>query len=190
MIAHRGLKLFENKIMFFPTVSKRIFVKGIEFDVHENSKGEMVVVHDHVDRNKLSTDFLKNFPNFENTKLIVDIKTHRNDVLIAHQVTNDLDHLLYDHDWEICSFSKNCVEELINIKNDRNFDIGYIHNGFLGFPGDDLDINFISLYWKNITPRVVKHYHARGMRVYAWTVPKNKIDYLKDMGVDEVIVDV
>lgn len=190
MIAHRGLKLFENKLMYFPPVSRLTCVRGIEFDVHQNSKGRMVVTHDHVDRDRLETDLLGNFPKFDRTKLIVDIKTCKNDVLMAQEVVKDLEDLFDEHEWELCSFSKSCVQELIKLKNGK-FEVGYIHNGLLGFPGAELDIEFVSLYWENISPRTVKWYHERGIRVYAWIVPNIKeAERLKDMGVDEIIIDV
>ena len=90
-----------------------------------------------------------------------------------------------------CSFNKKCVTELIDIRDSSSdFSIGFIHNGFLGYH-DDIDIDFISLYYKNITPRLIRHYKKRGVLVYAWTVPTDKEEqYLKDMGVDEVIRDV
>ena len=190
MIAHRGLKIFENKLIYFQPVSKLKCVKGIEFDVHENSKGRMVVTHDYIDRDHLETDLLGNFPKFESCKMVVDIKTHHNDVLMAHEVVKDLDDLFDEHEWELCSFSKRCVQELINLNDDR-FTIGYIHNGLLGLPGSDLDIDFISMYWENIHPRTVRWYHDRGIKVYAWTVPNIKeAERLKEMGVDEIIIDV
>jgi len=190
MIAHRGLKLFENKVIYFPPVSKLKYVRGIEFNVHENSKKQIVITRDHIDTNKLDTDLLSNFPKFEHTKLIVDIKTHNNDLFMAQETVNNLADLFEEHDWELCSFDKRCVQELIKLKNDK-FEIGYIHNGFLGFPGSELDINFISLYWENIKPRTIEWYHNRGIRVYAWTVPNAKeAERLKEMGVDEIIIDV
>lgn len=192
MIAHRGLKLFENKVIYFPPVSKLKCVRGIEFDVHENSKKQIVITHDHIDRNKLDNDLLSNFPKFEHTKLVVDIKTHNNEVFMAQETVNNLSDLFEEHDWELCSFDKRCVQELIKLKGDGdNFEVGYIHNGFLGFPGSELDINFISLYWENIKPRTIEWYHNRGIRVYAWTVPNVKeAERLKEMGVDEIIIDV
>lgn len=190
MIAHRGLKFFENKVVYFPQVSKIRCIRGIEFDVHENTRGQVVLTHDHIDRDRLDNDLLSNFPKFENTKLIVDIKTHNNEVFMAQEVVRNLEDLFFEHDWELCSFDKNCVEELINLKNGK-FDVGYIHNGFLGFPGADLDVEFVSLYWENIKPRTVKYYHDKGIRVYAWTVPNLKeAERLKEMGVDEIIIDV
>ena len=190
MIAHRGLKLFENKVIYFSPVSKLTCVKGIEFDVHENSQRQITLTHDHVDRNKLENDMLSKFPKFERTKLIVDIKTHNNEVFMAREVVSTLEDLFHEHEWELCSFNKACVSELTTLKN-GNFDVGYIHNGFLGFPGSDLDIDFVSLYWENIKPRTVKWYHEKGIRVYAWTVPNIKeAERLKDMGVDEIIIDI
>ena len=190
MIAHRGLKLFENKVIYFPPVSKLNCVRGIEFDVHENSKKQIVVTHDHDDRDKLYNDRLSNFPKFEKTKLVVDIKTHNNEVFMAHETVNSLLDLFDEHEWELCSFNKLCVQELIKLR-DGNFKIGYIHNGFLGFPGAELDIDFISLYWENIKPRTIEWYHSKGIRVYAWTVPNSQeAERLKDMGVDEIIIDV
>lgn len=150
----------------------------------------MVVTHDHVDRDRLEADLLGNFPKFDKTKLIVDIKTCKNDVLIAQEVVKDLEDIFDEHEWELCSFSKSCVQELIKLKNGK-FEVGYIHNGLLGFPGTDLDIEFVSLYWENIRPKTIKWYHERGIRVYAWTVPNIKeAERLKDMGVDEIIIDV
>lgn len=190
MIAHRGLKLFENKLVYFPPVSRLPCVHGIEFDVHENSNGRLVVTHDHIDRDRFETDMLGNFPKFEKTKLVVDIKTCNNDAKMAHHVVDDLANMFDEHTWELCSFSKTCVQELIKLKNGK-FEVGYIHNGLLGFPGSELDIDFVSLYWENIKPKTVRWYHQRGIRVYAWTVPNMKeAERLKEMGVDEIIIDV
>ena len=91
------------------------------------------------------------------------------------------------HDWNVCSFNKKCIERLI--KTDHKFKVGYIHNGFLGLPNCE-GIDFISLYYENITPKKVKHYHSLGILVYAWTVPHDKFQKMIDMGVDEIIIDI
>lgn len=192
MIAHRGLKLFENKIMFFPYAAKRYRVQGIECDIHENSQGRMVVTHDRVDRDKLCTDYLSDFPRFSRTRVVLDIKSgNSNAHRMARETVNDIIPMLEEHDWELCSFNKNCVKHLLDIREcPLDFKVGYINNGFLGYHGD-IDIDFVSLYYKNITPKTIRYYRKRGIRVYAWTVPTDEEEQrLKDMGVDEVIRDI
>lgn len=186
MIAHRGLRMYENKIMFFPYITKRQNIRGIEFDVHRNSKNQLVVTHDHVDRDKLSSDFLLNLPEFPKTTMVVDIKTdNENAEDMAEQVLLELSQLS-DHDWYVCSFNRKCVEKLKTIKSKCS--IGYIHNGFLG-PLNCEGYDFVSLYYKNISKKKVNYFHAMGIKVFAWTVPHDEVHNMISMGVDEIIVD-
>lgn len=190
MIAHRGLKTFENKTGFFPCVLKRPNIRGIEFDVHRNSKRELVITHEYLDRNKLSSEPLTMLPKFDKTKLILDIKTFNSDAIdIARDVVHETRFMMDDHEWYLCSFNKKCVNELVKL-NEGKYKCGQITNGYmLGWPvlkGTD----FISLYWGYITRDKVKYYHNKGMKVFAWTVPHDKVEDLREMGVDEIIVDI
>jgi len=197
MIAHRGLKLFENKFMFFQPVLKRQRIRGIEFDVHENSKGQVVVTHDHVDVDRKQTELLKDFPrNLERSKMIVDIKTlgKKNAVYMANETFRDVHPLLGEHDWDLCSFNRKCVEELVRIRNadpdEHDFGVGYIINGFLPFY-EKISVDFISMNHTHVTRKKVEYYHKKGIKVYAWTVETDEQEArLKEMGVDEVIRDI
>lgn len=190
MIAHRGLKTFENKTGFFPYVIKRRNVRGIEFDVHRNSKRELVVTHDYTDRDKLSSEPLNMLPKFDKTKLVLDIKTFNNDAIeMARDVVHETRFMMDDHEWYLCSFNRKCVEELVRL-NEGKYKCGHITNGYMvGWPNVE-DIDFISLYWGYITKEKVKYYHDKGMKVFAWTVPRDRVEDLQEMGVDEIIVDI
>lgn len=197
MIAHRGLKLFENKFMFFQPVLKRRRIRGIEFDVHENSRGQMVVTHDHVDADRKETEYLRNFPrDLDRAKMIVDIKTlgNKNAIFMANETFRELLPRLKEHDWDFCSFNKKCVEELLRIRNsdpdEHDFGVGYIINGFLPFY-EKIPVDFISMNRTHVTRKKVEYYHSKGIKVYAWTVETDEQEArLKKMGVDEVIRDV
>jgi len=194
MIAHRGLRSYENVMPFFPVLLRRPNIRGIEFDVHQNSKGQMVVTHNYVDRDRMSSDLFRNFPKvYGKAKMVVDIKTFNKDaVYMANNVVNDLNYIDQPiHDWHLCSFNERCVHELMTLRNesDIDFKIGYIYHGFVGIR-TDLDIDFISLNYKNITKTVLKKYHKKGIKVYAWTVPPSEIDRLIEMGVDAIITDI
>ena len=190
MIAHRGLKTFENKTGFFPYVLKRRNVRGIEFDVHRNSKRELVVTHNYTERDKLSSEPLSMLPKFDKTNLVLDIKTFNNDAIeIARDVVHETRFMMDDHEWYLCSFNRKCVEELVRL-NEGKYKCGYITNGYmLGWPIVK-DIDFISIYWGYITTDRVKNYHDKGIKVFAWTVPRDRVEELQKMGVDEVIVDI
>jgi len=190
MLAHRGLRTFQNKTGFFPYVIKRQNVRGIEFDVHRNSKRELVVTHDYTDRDKLSSEPLYTLPKFERTKLVLDIKTFNNDAIeMARDVVHETRFMMDDHEWYLCSFNRKCVEELVKL-NEGKYQCGFITNGcILGCPLVD-GIDFVSLYWGYITKDRVKYYHDKGMKVFAWTVPRDRVEELQEMGVDELIVDI
>ncbi len=190
MIAHRGLKTFDNQIGFFPYLLKRPNVAGIEFDVHRNTNKELVVTRNYVDKNKMSSEHLTMFPKFPKTKLIMDIKTNDyHAVDMARDVVHDMRFMMSDHEWYLCSFNKKCVDELVKL-NTGEYECGYIHNGYLqGFEGVE-DSDFVSLYWGYLTPQRVKKYHDRGQKVFAWTAPPENVQNLFDIGVDLVITDI
>ncbi len=189
MIAHRGLIRFENKVQFFPYVMKRQNIRGIECDVHRNTQGDIVVTHDFEDRDKLCSDRYVSMPRIKHCKMVIDIKTFKKEgVQMARDVVEETSYMAEEHDWFLCSFNKECVEELVKLKDDT-YKVGYIHNGFLSWPIVE-GIDFVSLHWRNITPKTIEHYHSLNIKVFAWTVPLDMVDYIHDMGVDEIISDI
>lgn len=191
MIAHRGVKIFENKIKFFPQLTYKPYINGIEFDVRLNSHDRVVVAHDYCDRDKLHADYLFDMPKFDKMKMIVDIKCEKNDhERIVQEVLRELYPIMHDHEWELCSYSKRCVKELLKARENLFFKIGYISDSYLQ-RHTNLGVDFVSLHYKCINKNVVNLYHRHGIKVYAWTVPTDKeAERLKDMGVDEIIRDV
>jgi glycerophosphoryl diester phosphodiesterase len=190
-----------------------------EIDVQETADGALLVLHDQdlrrlagVPRNvwELTLAEVKAFdlgatlgPQFQGErlatlgefidtargriKLNIELKYNGHDQRLAERVMDLLQQQHFGDQVVISSLSAAGLAEVR--RRDPHLRIGYIVGKSVG-DITGLDVDFLSLHQKEVTPRLLRQAGARGLPVHAWTVNRREdMVRLLSLGVENLITD-
>jgi glycerophosphoryl diester phosphodiesterase len=120
-------------------------------------------------------------------RLNIELKYYGRDPLLAESVVREVQAQAMDQDVVITSLSLDAIRQVRALA--PGIAVGYISSFTIG-PIDRVPVTAHVVHQRRLTPQLVRHAHANGREVHAWTV--NSVARMADlieMGVDGIVTD-
>ena len=172
-IAHRGVSgaKFENKVEHILVACRAI--GAVEIDIRYNSNKELVLCHDHCNRDSKHVDKFKDIVDVkEPLTIFLDMKPFG--YIEAVDMADEVCAIVRasHHNWKLCSFDQRCVDRML--ENAPGCPIGFISSGITDYTLGVDRLDFLSMDHDALDDEDIRTIKDRGLELYLWVTEPDR----------------